>query len=44
MKNDGYAGKIANTGSQVVKAPGQMAPKKGKGSVKTGNDLRTGRK
>lgn len=39
----GYEGKIANTGSQVVKAPGQIAPKKGKGTVKTGNDLRTGR-
>lgn len=40
----GYAGKIANTGSQVVKAPGQIAPKKGKGTVQTGGDLRTGRK
>ena len=40
----GYEGKIANTGSQVVQAPGQIAPKKGKGTVKTGGDLRTGRK
>lgn len=40
----GYEGKIANTGSQAVKAPGQIAPKKGKGTVKTGGDLRTGRK
>ncbi len=40
----GYQGKIANTGSQVVKAPGQIAPKKGKGTVRTGDDLRTGRK
>ena len=40
----GYQGKIANTGSQVVKAPGQIAPKKGKGTVRTGDDLRAGRK
>ena len=39
----GYTGRIANTGSQVVKAPAQSA-KKGAGKVKTGADLRTGGK
>lgn len=42
MKGMGYVGKIANTGSQVVKAPAQEAPKKGNGTVKKGSDLRTG--
>lgn len=37
----GYAGKIKNTGTQVVKAPAQQTPAK-KGNVKTGNDLRNG--
>lgn len=41
MADKGYAGKIAQTGSQVVKAPAQVSPKKGKGTVKTGNDLRS---
>jgi hypothetical protein len=40
MAEKGYAGKIAQTGSQVVKAPAQISPKKGKGTVKKGNDLR----
>lgn len=38
-----YAGKIKNGGTQVVKAPTQHADPK-KGTVKTGNDLRTGKK
>lgn len=40
MAEKTYAGKIAQTGSQVVKAPAQIAPKKGKATVKKGNDLR----
>ena len=43
MANKGYAGKIKNTGAQKVKAPAQDAGKKGKGTVKTGNDLRSGK-
>ena len=43
MKGNGYAGKIANTGTQIVKAPAQTSPKK-TGTVKTGSDLRTGKK
>lgn len=39
----GYAGKIRNSGTQVVKAPSQQTDPK-KGTVKTGNDLRTGKK
>lgn len=42
-KNCGYAGKIANTGAQVVKAPMAVDNKKGKSTVKTGTDLRTGK-
>ena len=39
----GYIGKIANAGTQVVQAPHQTV--KGKtGTVKTGTDLRTGKK
>lgn len=39
----GYAGKIANAGTQVVQAP--MQKTKGKnGTVKTGTDLRSGKK
>lgn len=38
-----YAGKIKNAGTQVVKAPSQQTGQ-GKGNVKTGGDLRTGRK
>ena len=38
-----YVGKIKNGGTQVVKAPIQSTDAK-KGTVKTGKDLRTGRK
>ena len=41
MADKGYAGRIAQTGSQTVKAPAQVSPKKGKSTVKTGNDLRS---
>jgi hypothetical protein len=41
VADKGYAGKIAQTGSQTVKAPAQVSPKKGKSTVKKGNDLRT---
>ena len=44
MADKGYAGKIAQTGSQQVKAPAQVAPKKGAATVKKGTDLRTGKK
>ena len=40
-KNCGYAGKISNSGAQVVKAPFSGDGKKGNGTVKTGNDLRS---
>lgn len=40
----GYAGSIQNSGAQKVKAPFQGDTKKGKGSVKTGDDLRSGKK
>ena len=43
MAEKGYAGRIAQTGSQTVKAPGQIAPKKGGGKVKKGEDLRVGK-
>jgi len=39
----GYVGRIKNSGSQVVKAPNQVKDQP-KGTVKTGNDLRTGKK
>ena len=39
----GYVGKIHNSGSQVVKAPSQVRNEP-KGTVKTGNDLRSGKK
>lgn len=42
MADKSYAGKIAQTGSQVVKAPAQVSPKKGTGKVKKGDDLRNG--
>ena len=38
-----YIGKIKNGGTQVVKAPNQHTDGK-KGHVKTGGDLRTGKK
>lgn len=43
MKKNGYAGKIKNGGSQVVKAPSQTTDPK-KSTVIKGNDLRTGKK
>ena len=43
MEKCGYAGKIEQTGTQVVKAPCQTTGKK-TGTVKTGNDLRSGKK
>lgn len=43
MKECGYAGKIKNTGTQVVQAPKQTTGQK-KGTVKTGGDLRAGKK
>lgn len=42
MKNNGYVGKIKNSGVQKVTAP-HAAADKGKGTVKTGNDLRSGK-
>lgn len=39
----GYAGKIQNAGAQKVKAPFSTGAKKGKSTVKTGGDLRTGK-
>lgn len=39
----GYVGKIRNSGTQIVKAPHQITDGK-KGTVKTGSDLRTGKK
>lgn len=35
---------VTNAGTQVVKAPNQKAAPKGKSKIKTGNDLRTGKK
>jgi hypothetical protein len=43
MKENGYAGSIKNGGTQVVKAPAQSVDPK-KGTVKTGSDLRSGKK
>ena len=43
MKKNGYAGKIKNGGSQVVKAPSQTTDPK-KSTVQKGSDLRTGKK
>lgn len=42
-KDNGYAGKIKNTGSQVVQAP-YASGKKQNGTVKQGSDLRAGEK
>ncbi len=39
-----YAGRIKNAGSQVVKAPLQTTSGAKKATVKTGRDLRTGKK
>lgn len=38
----GYIGRIQNSGTQVVKAPHQITATK-TGTVKTGQDLRTGK-
>jgi hypothetical protein len=35
-----YTGKITHGGTQIVKAPNLGQPKKGKGTVKKGTDLR----
>ncbi len=43
MEQNAYAGKIKNSGTQIVKAPRQSTDAK-KGTVKTGRDLRAGRK
>lgn len=43
MAEKGYAGKIKNTGTQVVKGPYTGGQKKGKSTVKTRKDLRTGK-
>jgi hypothetical protein len=43
MAEKGYAGKIKNTGVQNVKGPYAGGQKKGKSTVKTGNDLRNGK-
>ena len=43
MAEKGYAGKIKNTGAQVVKGPCAGGQKKGKSAVKTGKDLRSGK-
>lgn len=40
MAKNGYAGSVKNSGVQVVKAPFADRGKGGKGSVKTGGDLR----
>ena len=43
MAEKTYAGSIKNQGSQVVEAPLSVAGSKGKGTVKTGGDLRGGK-
>lgn len=40
----GYAGRIGNSGAQKVTAPHANGAKKGKSTVKTGEDLRSGKK
>lgn len=42
-EKSGYVGRIKNTGTQIVKAPNQSTTTP-KGKVKTGSDLRTGKK
>lgn len=42
-EKNGYVGRIKNGGTQTVKAPSQTVDPK-KGTVKTGKDLRTGKK
>ena len=43
MEKSGYAGRIKNSGTQVIKAPHQSTDAK-KGTVKKGGDLRAGKK
>jgi len=43
MEKSGYVGKIKNGGTQIVKAPHQSTGS-GKSTVKTGRDLRAGKK
>ena len=43
MEKKGYAGSIPNSGVMIVKAPHAVQSPKGKGIVKKGNDLRTGK-
>ena len=43
MKKTTYAGNITSAGAQKVKAPLSTTANKGKGPVKTGTDLRTGK-
>lgn len=43
-KTKGYVGRISNTGTQKVTAPYQQATPAKKGTVKTGSDLRSGKK
>ena len=43
MAEKTYTGRIGRTGSQVVKAPAETAPKKSGGKVKKGDDLRVGK-
>ena len=43
MSKSAYIGKIKNAGTQLVKAPNQVTEGK-KGTVKTGKDLRSGKK
>jgi hypothetical protein len=40
MAEKSYTGKISNAGPQVVKAPVSPSNKKGKSTVKKGDDLR----
>lgn len=42
MAEKNYVGRISNSGAQVVKAPVANV-QKGKSTVKTGEDLRTGK-
>lgn len=44
MNGSGYIGKIKNSGTQMVKAPNQVKPGTGKSTIKTGTDLRSGKK
>lgn len=42
-KKNGYAGRVANVGSQRIEAPAQKAAPAQKGNVRyTGDDLRNG--